>query len=81
MSQASVYFDGEDVVYKADVLDKHAPGYATFNDTLSKIGWGILDISSSYSSSVSDEQVYYAAGYLEGSLTYRYVFFFYLNPN
>ena len=42
----------------------------TFEDTLNETGWSVLNIKSDFNSSViSDYQRYYAAGYLEGTLS------------
>ena len=60
--------------YKANVVDKKGFAYATFKDGLMYNGWGVLDVVSGYNSSNgADSDVMFAAGFLEGALTYRYI--------
>lgn len=58
--------------YKANAIDESGLAYATFKDGLHVNGWGVLDIVSGYSSGQQkDSQTMFAAGFLEGALTYR----------
>lgn len=53
-----------------DVMDRNGDAYGYYNDTLQSTGWGILEIKAGYGSqSISNEDLMYAAGFLEGYLT------------
>ncbi|KAH0616816.1 hypothetical protein JD844_028228 [Phrynosoma platyrhinos] len=53
-----------------DVLDKNGDAYGYYNDTVHSTGWGILEIKAGYGSqALGNENLMYAAGYLEGYLT------------
>uniref|UniRef100_A0A6J0TBU9 Phospholipase B-like n=1 Tax=Pogona vitticeps TaxID=103695 RepID=A0A6J0TBU9_9SAUR len=53
-----------------DVLDKNGDAYGYYNDTVQSTGWGILEIKAGYGSqTLSNENLMYAAGFLEGYLT------------
>jgi hypothetical protein len=66
----SVYCSSGKCTYKADVLDtKGATAYATYNDTLMETGWGVLDVMAGFGAGATDDDLMFAAGYLEGVLT------------
>ncbi|XP_061438802.1 phospholipase B-like 1 [Rhineura floridana] len=53
-----------------DVLDKNGDTYGYYNDTVQSTGWGILEIKAGYGiQTINNEDLMYAAGYLEGYLT------------
>lgn len=63
-----------DVHFMPGLRASNATAHGYFNETLNKTGWGILEISSGYSSAqYSNDDIMYAAGYLEGVLTAEYV--------
>lgn len=60
--------------FKPDVLDiEKATSFGTFDDSLLTTGWGILDISAGNAplEEHSNDDIMYAAGFLEGALTAR----------
>ena len=69
--QATFYFKNGKPVIKTGVLDEsNGVAVATYNDTMEQTGWGILNIKSGYGKKkVSDRNIMYAAGFLEGALT------------
>jgi len=72
-TNATIYIqkDGS-LVYTPDVVDTKGLAYAVFQDGLLSSGWGVFDVKSGYSSSSqSDQDVMFAAGFLEGALTYK----------
>ena len=73
-SATAYYYNGQ-IVYKPNVLDvANGVAYASFKDGLLVNGWGVLDVVSGYTSQkIDDRQTMYAAGFLEGALTYRSV--------
>ena len=46
-----------------------AAAYGYYNNTLLKTGWGVLEVKAGYGAKLSDNQLMYAAGFLEGKLT------------
>ncbi|XP_062991049.1 phospholipase B-like 1 [Elgaria multicarinata webbii] len=53
-----------------DVLDKSGDAYGYYNDTVHSTGWGILEIKAGYGSqTINNEDLMFAAGFLEGYLT------------
>lgn len=53
-----------------DVMDRNGDAYGYYNDSVQATGWGILEIKAGYGSqSISNEDLMYAAGCLEGYLT------------
>jgi len=48
---------------------KHATAVGSFNDSLLASGWGILDINSGFSAKHTNEEIMFAAGFMEGALT------------
>lgn len=53
-----------------DVLDRNGDAYGYYNNTVQSTGWGILEIKAGYGrQSISNEDLMYAAGFLEGYLT------------
>ena len=75
MTSATAYYQNAQLVYKPNVLDvANGVAYASFKDGLLVNGWGVLDVVSGYTSQkIDDRQTMYAAGFLEGALTYRSV--------
>ncbi|XP_005096538.2 phospholipase B-like 1 [Aplysia californica] len=68
----SVYCKKRDCKFVSGTLDWHgATAVGAFNDTLLSTGWGILDISSGFGPSQTNEEIMYAAGFMEGVLTFR----------
>ena len=52
-------------------IDKHgSAAYGLYNDTITTTGWGVLDVKAGHSKvNVSNHDMMYAAGVLEGVLT------------
>ena len=73
--EGTVYIDkGGKVNFVSGKMDKSGAAYGYYNNTLTSTGWGVLDIKAGHSSSgLSNKQIMYAAGYLEGVFTARYV--------
>ena len=69
--EGSVYCKDGSCEFKDGVLDKDgATAYGTFNDTLMVTGWGVLDLVAGRGSNNStDNDVMFAAGFLEGVFT------------
>ncbi|KAL3876032.1 hypothetical protein ACJMK2_033919 [Sinanodonta woodiana] len=79
-TSGSVYCKNKQCTYKAGVLDKDgATAYGTYNNTLMETGWGILDINSGYGNNATNEDIMYAAGYLEGVVTQGQIYQHYQN--
>ena len=74
-TSATAYYQNGQIVYKPNVLDvANGVAYASFKDGLLGNGWGVLDVVSGYTSQkIDDRQTMYAAGFLEGALTFRLV--------
>lgn len=70
---ATIYYQNGEFVYKPGVVDTNkGVAYAQFKNGLLINGWGVLDVVSGYGSvKLGDNQTMYAAGFLEGALTYR----------
>lgn len=75
-TEGTVYLmNNGSILYKHGVLDETGLAYATFQDNLLVNGWGVLDVVSGYEKGGhTDPQIMYAAGFLEGALTYRYIY-------
>lgn len=72
VQKATVYKENNQFVLKVGSLDKDGLAYGVYNDSFMSTGWGVLDVKAGYSSKSYDENdVAYAAGYLEGYLTSR----------
>ena len=73
--KATVYFDEKtgNVTYKLGVMDrKHGTAYGYFDNTLNDTGWDVLEIQTKQPekfSATANENLMFAAGYLEGVLT------------
>lgn len=53
-----------------NILDRSGDAYGFYNNTIQTTGWGVLEIRAGYGSqTLSNEDVMYAAGFLEGYLT------------
>lgn len=73
--EATVYIDPATraVSVKLGTMDKiNGTAYGFYNNTLNQTGWGILEVTARCSA-CENKDVMYAAGYLEGILTARYV--------
>ncbi|XP_025060591.1 phospholipase B-like 1 [Alligator sinensis] len=68
---ATVYWVKDQKIFQVkDTLDRKGDAYGFYNDTIQSTGWGILEIKAGYGSqSISNENIMYAAGFLEGYLT------------
>lgn len=68
---ATVYWVKDQKIFQVkDILDRKGDAYGFYNDTIQSTGWGILEIKAGYGSqSISNENIMYAAGFLEGYLT------------
>ncbi|XP_028601787.2 phospholipase B-like 1 isoform X1 [Podarcis muralis] len=68
---ATVYWQKTEKTFQVkDVLDKNGDAYGYYNDTVQSTGWGVLEIKAGYGNQpISNEDLMYAAGYLEGYLT------------
>ena len=72
--EATVYVDSEtgEVSYKLGVMDQvHGTAYGYYNNTLNVTGWSVLEIQTNEGSAASNNEIMFAAGYLEGILTAR----------
>ena len=69
--EGTVYIDSVgQVSFISGKMDKAGAAYGYYNNTLGENGWGVLDIKAGHSSSLlSNKQIMYAAGYLEGVFT------------
>ena len=70
--KGTVYIDAEtgELTYKPDVMDRvHGTAYGYFNNTLNETGWSVLEIQTKQGSRDTNNQLMFAAGYLEGRLT------------
>ena len=72
MQTGSVYCEKRNCRFVSGGLDKKASAIGAFNDSLLTTGWGILDINAGYGSTQGNDDVMFAAGFLEGVFTYRY---------
>ena len=68
-SCGSAYIKHGKLVFKSGIMDKSASAYGYYNDTLMTTGWGVLEIRSGYGPLTKDNDIMYAAGYMEGMLT------------
>ncbi|XP_060633165.2 phospholipase B-like 1 [Anolis sagrei] len=68
---ATVYWSKAEKSFQIkDVLDKNGDAYGYYNNSVHSTGWGILEIKAGYGShALGNEDLMYAAGYLEGYLT------------
>ena len=71
--KGTVYIDAEtgEVTYKPDVMDQlHGTAYGYFSIALNETGWSVLEIQTAKASNeATNNQLMFAAGYLEGVLT------------
>lgn len=82
VQKATVYKENNQFVLKVGSLDKDGLAYGVYNDSFMSTGWGVLDVKAGYSSKSYDENdVAYAAGYLEGYLTSRQIYQHIVNLN
>ena len=61
--------------YSPQQIDTKATAFGSFNDTLFETGWGILDVVGGYGGTDGDDDIMYAAGFLEGIFTNRWAYF------
>uniref|UniRef100_A0ACB8FNW0 Uncharacterized protein n=1 Tax=Sphaerodactylus townsendi TaxID=933632 RepID=A0ACB8FNW0_9SAUR len=75
INYATVYLvKAEKKFYIKDVMDRNGDAYGYYNNTVQSTGWGILEIKAGYGSqSISNEDLMYAAGFLEGYLTASHI--------
>ncbi|XP_069463343.1 phospholipase-B 81-like [Ambystoma mexicanum] len=68
---ATVYSVGDPPSIEVkDVLDKKGDAYGFYNDTVLSTGWSVLEVRAGYGAEQkSNEEIMFAAGYLEGYLT------------
>jgi len=74
-AKGTVYIDAEtgEVSYKPGVMDQvHGTAYGYYNNTLNETGWAVLEIRTAQGRVAINNQLMFAAGYLEGVLTARY---------
>ncbi|MBN3323413.1 PLBL1 Phospholipase, partial [Atractosteus spatula] len=79
---ATVYWDPSHkcVLLKDGVMEKQGDAYGYYSDTLTQIGWGVLELRAGYGQTPqSDETTSFLAGYLEGFLTAPLMFDHYAN--
>jgi len=70
--EATVYVDelSGKVTIKQGVMDKQqGAAYGFYNKTLNETGWSILEIKSNQNVKIKDNDIMFAAGFLEGFLT------------
>ena len=73
-AKGTVYIDAEtgEVSYKPGVMDQvHGTAYGYYNNTLNETGWAVLEIRTAQGRVAINNQLMFAAGYLEGVLTAR----------
>ena len=73
-TKGTVYIDAKtgELSYKPDVMDRvNGVAYGYFNNTLNETGWTVLEIYTRQGSVAINNQLMFAAGYLEGVLTAR----------
>jgi len=57
-----------------DLLDRdNGAAYGYYNNSINETGWAVLEIKTTLDDSVDNKQKMYAAGFLEGVLTARYI--------
>ncbi|XP_074024702.1 phospholipase B-like 1 isoform X2 [Numenius arquata] len=68
---ATVYWNrAEKTLQLKNILDRSGDAYGFYNNTIQTTGWGVLEIRAGYGSqTLSNEDIMYAAGFLEGYLT------------
>jgi len=81
--QGTVYMTGDGVAkYVAGHIDKtssNVAAYGTYDVRLMSTGWNVLDIHAGYGTATSNEELMYAAGYVEGVLTASEIHDHYVN--
>ena len=71
-AQGSVYMKNGVAHYVAGQMDKkYAAAYGRYNNTLMETGWGLLEIKAGYGALTKNQDLMYAAGFLEGIFTAR----------
>lgn len=68
---ATVYWNrAEKVLQVKNTLDRSGDAYGFYNNSLQTTGWGVLEIRAGYGTkTLSNEDIMYVAGFLEGYLT------------
>lgn len=68
---ATVYWNkAEKILQVRNTLDRSGDAYGFYNNSLQTTGWGVLEIKAGYGTqTLSNEDIMYAAGFLEGYLT------------
>ena len=70
--KGTVYVDREtgEVTYKANVMDRvNGTAFGYYNNSLNETGWAVLEITTAQGTATTNNQLMFAAGYLEGVLT------------
>ncbi|KJE97432.1 hypothetical protein CAOG_09069 [Capsaspora owczarzaki ATCC 30864] len=75
--QATVYIKNGQASLSMGVLDPSGAAYGTFEDGLMTTGWGVFEVKTN--SAFKDAEQLYAAGFLEGALTYNRIYDHYQN--
>ncbi|KAI0219164.1 Phospholipase B-like 1 [Lamellibrachia satsuma] len=79
-AQGSVYMKNGVAHYVAGQMDKkYAAAYGRYNNTLMETGWGLLEIKAGYGALTKNQDLMYAAGFLEGIFTARQIYQNYVN--
>lgn len=68
---ATVYWNrAEKILQVRNTLDRSGDAYGFYNNSLQTTGWGVLEIRAGYGTqTLSNEDIMYVAGFLEGYLT------------
>ncbi|XP_030063018.1 phospholipase B-like 1 isoform X2 [Microcaecilia unicolor] len=72
---ATLYWASEKTIKVKGALDRNGDAYGFYNDTIQSTGWGVLEIRAGYGTRVNkNNNIMFAAGYLEGYLTARHMY-------
>ncbi len=79
--EGTVYIkENRTVVLKSGIMDKQGSAYGYYNYSLMETGWSIFDVKAGFSNQPMDnDDIFFAAGYLEGAFTARQIWENYLN--
>lgn len=71
MRYATLYWNkAQKILQVKNILDRSGDAYGFYNNTVQTTGWGVLEIKAGYGhQTLSNEDIMYAAGFLEGYLT------------
>ncbi|XP_033098248.1 phospholipase B-like 1 [Anneissia japonica] len=74
LNKGTVYLYNQTFTFKRGVIDENGIAYGIYNDTLNTTGWCRLHVRGGFSSQkYSDQDIMYAAGFLEGALTSKHI--------